>query len=313
MVRRRAEQSRRTFCTFSLELSSCRAGGSRIANSRADSRIGQRCVARGVRPTLTRAHEEPPVRPAPPRGHDREAVWSWWRASGDRRESCAQAATDRAAARPPARAQPDAGRPAALRIRIALPQSRAHSKARHRGTPLDAPGVSCRVGAPQVPLPVLLAPVPQEARPEGAERGTYPSYRRAQVAQSAIRLSTDRAHHLAYVRRQCRQEHRPPSSGGTGPSWLSFIGHTSDSLWSVDLFRCESIVLRTYWVLVVMDQFTRRLVGVGVHQGAVTGIDVCRMFNAAIHGQGAPRHLSTDHDPLFEAHRWTANLRILEI
>ena len=41
--------------------------------------------------------------------------------------------------------------------------------------------------------------------------------------------------------------------------------------------------------------------------------DVCRMFNAAIHGQGAPRHLSTDHDPLFEAYRWRANLRILEI
>jgi hypothetical protein len=37
------------------------------------------------------------------------------------------------------------------------------------------------------------------------------------------------------------------------------------------------------------------------------------MFNTAIHGQGAPRHLSTDHDPLFEAHRWMANLRILEI
>ena len=37
------------------------------------------------------------------------------------------------------------------------------------------------------------------------------------------------------------------------------------------------------------------------------------MFNAAIHAQSAPRHLSTDHDPLFEAHRWTANLRILEI
>ena len=37
------------------------------------------------------------------------------------------------------------------------------------------------------------------------------------------------------------------------------------------------------------------------------------MFNAAVHGRGAPRHLSTDHDPLFEAHRWTANLRLLEI
>src|SRR6202521_253403 len=108
-------------------------------------------------------------------------------------------------------------------------------------------------------------------------------------------------------------KHYRPAPGGTGPSWLSFIGHTTDSLWSVDLFRCESIVLRSYWVLVVLDQFTRRLVGIGVHRGAVTGADLCCMFNAAIHGQGAPRHLSTDHDPLFEAHRWTANLRILEI
>jgi len=29
-----------------------------------------------------------------------------------------------------------------------------------------------------------------------------------------------------------------------------------------------------------MDQFTRRLVGIGVHRGAVTSADVCRMFNA---------------------------------
>jgi hypothetical protein len=108
-------------------------------------------------------------------------------------------------------------------------------------------------------------------------------------------------------------KHYRPAPGGTGPSWLSFIGHTTDSLWSVDLFRCESIVLRSYWVLVVMDQFTRRLVGVGVHRGAVNSADVCRLFNSAIHGRGAPRQLSTDHDPLFEAHRWTANLRILEI
>ncbi len=108
-------------------------------------------------------------------------------------------------------------------------------------------------------------------------------------------------------------KHYRPVPGGTGPSWLSFIGHTRDSLWSVDLFRCESIVLRSYWVLVVMDQFTRRLVGVGVHCGPVNGADVCRMFNAAIHGQNTPRHLSTDHDPLFEAHRWKANLRILEV
>src|SRR5215472_11883708 len=40
-----------------------------------------------------------------------------------------------------------------------------------------------------------------------------------------------------------------------------------DSLWSCDLFRCESATLRTHWVLVVMDQFTRRIIGFGVHNG----------------------------------------------
>jgi putative transposase len=41
-------------------------------------------------------------------------------------------------------------------------------------------------------------------------------------------------------------KHYRPAPRGTGPSWLSFIGHSRDSLWSVDLFRCESIVLRSY-------------------------------------------------------------------
>ena len=66
-------------------------------------------------------------------------------------------------------------------------------------------------------------------------------------------------------------------------------------------------------MLVVMDQFTRRLIGFGMHRGAVDAPGLCCMFNAAIHGQGTPRYLSTDHDPLFEAHRWTANLRLLEV
>jgi transposase InsO family protein len=104
-------------------------------------------------------------------------------------------------------------------------------------------------------------------------------------------------------------KHYRPTSGGTGPSWLTFIGHATDSLWSVDLFRCESIVRRSYWVLLAMDQFTRRLVGFGVHRGAPAGADVCRMFNAAIRGRRVPQHLSTDHDPLFEAHRWRESVR----
>src|SRR5208282_1404514 len=38
------------------------------------------------------------------------------------------------------------------------------------------------------------------------------------------------------VRRILIQHYRP-APGGAGPSWLSVIGQTQDSLWSVDLFR----------------------------------------------------------------------------
>jgi len=81
----------------------------------------------------------------------------------------------------------------------------------------------------------------------------------------------------------------------------------------VDLFRCESIRLKTHWILVVMDQFSRRIVGVGVQAGAVDGAALCRMFNRAIVGEGVPRRLSSDHDPLFTFQRWQANLRVLGV
>jgi transposase InsO family protein len=105
--------------------------------------------------------------------------------------------------------------------------------------------------------------------------------------------------------------HLRPGDGG--PSWLTFLGSLKDSLWSVDLFRCESMLLRTHWVMVVMDQFTRRIIGFGVHVGDVDGIAVCRMFNEAVSRLGVPSYLSTDNDPLFEYHRWQANLRVLGV
>jgi putative transposase len=115
------------------------------------------------------------------------------------------------------------------------------------------------------------------------------------------------------VRRVLAKHYRPGGSGTNGPSWLTFIGHVKDSLWSVDLFRCESILLRSHWVLVVMDLFTRRIIGFGVERANIDGISVCRMFTYAASGQPRPKHVSTDHDPLFRFHRWLANLRVLEI
>ena len=62
-----------------------------------------------------------------------------------------------------------------------------------------------------------------------------------------------------------------------------------------------------------MDQCTRRIVGFGVHRGSVNGVGLCRMFNRAIYGHAPPKYLSSDHDRLFEFHRWQANLRILDV
>src|SRR3984893_15658616 len=113
------------------------------------------------------------------------------------------------------------------------------------------------------------------------------------------------------VRRILARHYRTePASGG--PSWLTFLGHMKDSLWSVDLFRCESAVLRTHWILVVIDQYTRRIIG--LQAGAVGGIALCRMFNHAIRGHRLiPKYLSSDNDPLYRFHQWQANLRILDV
>jgi transposase InsO family protein len=71
--------------------------------------------------------------------------------------------------------------------------------------------------------------------------------------------------------------------------------------------------LKSHWLLVVMDQFTRHIIGFGIHAGDVDGVALCRMFNTAISRRGTPHYLSSDNDPLFHYHRWQANLRILEI
>jgi transposase InsO family protein len=113
------------------------------------------------------------------------------------------------------------------------------------------------------------------------------------------------------VRRVLAKHYRP---GSGGPSWLTSLGHTKDSLWSLDFCRCESLLVKTHWIMVLMDHCTRRIVGFAVQAGVLDGPSVCRMFNQIVSSaERSPRALSSDHDPLFQFHRWKANLRILEI
>ena len=119
------------------------------------------------------------------------------------------------------------------------------------------------------------------------------------------------------VVRRVLLKHYRPAPGDGGPSWLTFFAEAKDSLWSVDLFRVESILFTSHWVMLVMDVYTRRIVGFGVAPAVMDGVSVCRMFNEASaqarNTHGLPKRISTDNDPLFRFHRWLANLRVLEV
>ena len=162
-----------------------------------------------------------------------------------------------------------------------------------------------RKPGPKGPAPALIAAIVEMKR----RNPRFGCRRIAQQLSFIFGVEIDKD-----VVRRVLARHYRSEPGSRGPSWLTFLGHSKDSLWSVDLFRCESLILRTHWVMVVMDLFTRRIIGFAVQAGTVDGPAICRMFNHAIAGAlTLPRHLSSDHDPLFEFHRWKANLRILDV
>ncbi|MFK7825184.1 MAG: integrase core domain-containing protein [Oligoflexales bacterium] len=113
------------------------------------------------------------------------------------------------------------------------------------------------------------------------------------------------------IRRILRRFFKP---NGGSPSWLTFLASQRDSLWSLDFFRVESIALKSYWVMLVIDQFSREIIGFRTLEGSVLGGDVCFCFNKLISEIGTkPKYLSTDNDPVFNFHLWQINLDMMKI
>jgi hypothetical protein len=119
----------------------------------------------------------------------------------------------------------------------------------------DSAAFSQNTGEAEVPAAVFTETNP--ARSQGKElidavvemkrrNRTWGCKRIAQQIALAFGVDIDKD-----VVRRILSVHFYPEAGSGGPSWLSFIGQAKDSLWSLDLFRCESAILRTYWVLVV--------------------------------------------------------------
>lgn len=91
--------------------------------------------------------------------------------------------------------------------------------------------------------------------------------------------------------------YKPGPNPTNGPSWLSFLANIKNSLWSVDLFKCESIILNSHWVMVVMDVWNSNIIGFATYQDPIDGPTVCQLFNQIISGKEKPNYLTSDHGP----------------
>jgi putative transposase len=98
-----------------------------------------------------------------------------------------------------------------------------------------------RKPGPKGPSAELIAAIVEMKR----RNPQFGCVRIAQQISHAFGLQIDKD-----VVRRVLASHYRPRSGTEGPSWLSFIAHMKDSLWSVDLFCCESVLLKSYWVMV---------------------------------------------------------------
>jgi hypothetical protein len=101
---------------------------------------------------------------------------------------------------------------------------------------------------PKGPSPELIAAIGEMKR-----RNPRFGYQRiAQLLSLVLEMEIDKN-----LVRRVLARHFHPDPSNHGSSWLTFLGHSKDSLWSLDFFRCESLTLKSHWVMVVMDQSFR--------------------------------------------------------
>lgn len=162
-----------------------------------------------------------------------------------------------------------------------------------------------RKPGPKGPSPELIAAICKMKR----RNPTFGYQRIAHQLLLALNIDLDKD-----VVRHVLAMHFRPEPSNRGTSWLTFLGHAKNSLWSLDLFCCESPTLRSHWTMVAMDLYTRRITGFAVAASAPDG-PTCRRILGEILAQAKviPKAISSDHVPLFEYRQWKANLRVLDV
>jgi hypothetical protein len=103
--------------------------------------------------------------------------------------------------------------------------------------------------------------------------------------------------------RRVLAKHYRPAPYDDGPSWLTVLRHTRDSLCSIALFQRKSILPTIHSILLAIGQFTRRLIGCGILGCHFDQLVVCSLSDAGIPVVDVSKSRSPIHDPPFSHHR----------
>jgi hypothetical protein len=129
------------------------------------------------------------------------------------------------------------------RLDGALGATNSSAPLRNCAEAFDTAGPSQSHEQAKVPDAIFTEPSAELIRAVVGMKQRNPNWGCPRIAQQiplAFHIQIDKD----VVRRILAHHHRPGQDSG-GPSWLTFLGHMKDSLWSIDLFRCESATLRT--------------------------------------------------------------------
>ena len=159
--------------------------------------------------------------------------------------------------------------------------------------------------------PALLVQGADEAWPQGTKPGRHRRRRRHETAEPDLGMPSDRATDHPGLRYSQQQGCGATHSRGSVPAETRLSGTVlaygpgSREGQSVESGSVSVRIGRPphALVLVVMDQWTRRIVGFGVHRGVADGVALCQMFNRATRRQSPPKYLSSDHDPMYRFHQ----------
>jgi len=106
------------------------------------------------------------------------------------------------------------------------------------------------------------------------------------------------------VVRHVLAKHYHPEHYDGGPSWLTFLRHTTaESLWSIALFQCKSILRKILSSLLAIGQCTRRIIGYGIAGYHSDQTVFFSLLATDVPVVEASNLLSPSHDPPFSHHR----------